>query len=164
MSPRHTRRERPQQRKVGEKCPVILPKCRLPLTFRDLLYAANRSEGRRAEDFFAFKNPTDSVGFEPANLGTKGQQATSRPPKPLFSVLRTHVKTGYWNSLFWWYECVQHCRELSLAALFVAMVICTNGQRVFIVKTFFESELFASAKNLQTFLLLWLTHSFYNWT
>ena len=40
------------------------------------------SEGRRAEDFFALKNPTASAGFEPANLGTKGQQATSRPPKP----------------------------------------------------------------------------------
>ena len=37
---------------------------------------------RRAEDFFALKNPTASVGFEPANLGTKGQYATSRPPKP----------------------------------------------------------------------------------
>ena len=41
------------------------------------------SEGRRAEDFFALKNPTASVGFEPANLDTKGQHATSRPPKPL---------------------------------------------------------------------------------
>ena len=41
------------------------------------------SEGRRAEDFFALKNPTFSAGFEPANLGTKGQHATSRPPKPL---------------------------------------------------------------------------------
>ena len=30
------------------------------------------SEGRRTEDFFALKNPTSSVGFEPANLGTKG--------------------------------------------------------------------------------------------
>ena len=32
--------------------------------------------------FFALKNPTASAGFEPANLGTKGQHATSRPPKP----------------------------------------------------------------------------------
>ena len=29
------------------------------------------------------KNPTASARFEPANLGTKGQHATSRPPKPL---------------------------------------------------------------------------------
>ena len=41
------------------------------------------SEVRRAEDFFALKNPTDSAGFQPVNLGTKGQHATSRPPKPL---------------------------------------------------------------------------------
>ena len=40
------------------------------------------SEGRRAEDFFALKNPTASTGFEPANLSTKGQHATPRPPKP----------------------------------------------------------------------------------
>jgi biopolymer transport protein ExbD len=33
--------------------------------------------------FFALKNPTASAGFEPANLGSKGQHATSRPPKPL---------------------------------------------------------------------------------
>ena len=39
------------------------------------------SEGRKAEDFFALKNPTASVGFEPVNLGTKGQHATSRTPK-----------------------------------------------------------------------------------
>ena len=32
-------------------------------------------EGRRAENFFALKNPTASAGFEPANLGTKGQHA-----------------------------------------------------------------------------------------
>jgi hypothetical protein len=33
--------------------------------------------------FFRTKNPTASAGFEPANLGTKGQHATSRPPKLL---------------------------------------------------------------------------------
>ena len=41
------------------------------VTFRDLLHAA-------------LKNPTVSAGYEPANLGTKGQHATSRPPKPLY--------------------------------------------------------------------------------
>jgi hypothetical protein len=38
--------------------------------------------------FFALKNPTASAGFEPANLGTKGQHATSRPPKPLCLTLQ----------------------------------------------------------------------------
>jgi hypothetical protein len=31
------------------------------------------SEGRHAEDFFALKNQMVSAGFEPANLGTRGQ-------------------------------------------------------------------------------------------
>jgi hypothetical protein len=47
-------------------------------TFKVLLHAANLrhgSEGRRAEDFFALKNPTASAGFEPANLGTKGHRS-----------------------------------------------------------------------------------------
>ena len=46
---------------------------------------------RRAEDFFALKNPTASVGFEPANFGTKGQHATTRPPKPLYQLPYSHV-------------------------------------------------------------------------
>ena len=33
--------------------------------------------------FSPLKNPTASAGFEPANLGTKGQHATPRPPKPV---------------------------------------------------------------------------------
>ena len=43
--------------------------------------------------FFVLKNPTASVGFEPANLGTKGQHATSRPPKPLLICICSHVLT-----------------------------------------------------------------------
>ena len=65
--------------------------------FRDLLHARKSttwdrrlyfpSEERRAEDFFALKNPTASAGFQPANLGTKGQHATPRPPKPLCKIM-----------------------------------------------------------------------------
>jgi hypothetical protein len=56
--------------------------CRKTTTWDPQLYFPY--EGRRAEDcFVALKNPTASAGFEPANLGTKGQHATSRPPKPL---------------------------------------------------------------------------------
>ena len=57
--------------------------CRKFTTWDRRLYF--HSEGRRAEDFFALKNPTASDWFEPANLGTKGQHATSRPPKPLWA-------------------------------------------------------------------------------
>ena len=62
-------------------------------TFRDLLHAVNLRHGTDGftsppkeavlRIFSALKNPTASVGFEPANLGTKGRHSTSRPPKPL---------------------------------------------------------------------------------
>ena len=63
------------------------------VSFRDLLHAVNLrhgtdgftsppKEGVLRIFFFALKNPTASVGIEPANFGTKGQHATSRPPKP----------------------------------------------------------------------------------
>ena len=55
--------------------------CRKSTTWDKRLYFP--PEGRRAEDFFALKNPTASARFEHANVGTKGQHATSRPPKPL---------------------------------------------------------------------------------
>ena len=73
-----------------ECCPAILPKRRLPLHLGIFCMAQTYDMGpmallplrtKRAEDFFALKNPT---GFEPANLGTKGQHATPRPPQPLF--------------------------------------------------------------------------------
>ena len=72
-----------------QRCPVvILPKFRLPRKFRDLLHAVNLRHGtdsftsppKEGWGFFRPKNPTASAGFEPANLGTKGQHATSRPP------------------------------------------------------------------------------------
>ena len=62
------------------------------VTLRDLLHAVNLRHGTDGftsptkegvlRVFFVLKNPTSSVGFEPANLGTKGQHGTSRPPKP----------------------------------------------------------------------------------
>jgi hypothetical protein len=53
------------------------------------------TEGGRAEDFFALKNPTASEGIEPGNLGTKGQHATPRIPKPLSStILWTILQQG----------------------------------------------------------------------
>ena len=78
-------------RNCGRECPVILPKWRLPRYFRDLLHVANLRHG--TDDFTSppkegvlrifspLKNPTALAGFEPANLGTKGQHATPRPPK-----------------------------------------------------------------------------------
>ena len=58
---------------------------------RDLLHAANLRHGTDGftsppkegvlRMFFALKNPTALAGFEPANLGTKDQHTTPRPPK-----------------------------------------------------------------------------------
>jgi len=65
----------------------------LPRNSRDLLHAANLRHGTDGftsppkegvlKIFSALKNPTAAAGFEPANLGTKSQHATSRPPKPI---------------------------------------------------------------------------------
>jgi len=104
------RHERPLAAESGtlrgrEMFRQISSRIRLPRNSRNLLHAANLrhgtdgftspSEGRRAEDFFALKNPTASAGFEPANLGTKGQHATSRPPKPTcISAVIKYLKTG----------------------------------------------------------------------
>ena len=71
-------------------------KFRLPLKFRDLLHAANLRHGtdgfpsppkEGALRIFRPKNPTALAGFEPANLGTKGQHATPRPPKQINCVV-----------------------------------------------------------------------------
>jgi hypothetical protein len=47
--------------------------CRKSMTRDKLLYFP--SEGRRAGDFYARKNPTASAGFEPPIMGTRGQHA-----------------------------------------------------------------------------------------
>ena len=69
-----------------ECCPVILLKWRLPRHLGILYVPQIYDMGptallplRRK----TLKYPTASAGFEPANLGTKGQHATSRPPKML---------------------------------------------------------------------------------
>ena len=88
---------------VGEKCPVILPK--LPIYALRLGFFLHAVKLRHGTDgftsppeegvqrifFFRPKNPTTSAGCEPANLGTKGQHATSRPPKPLDQVVTSTI-------------------------------------------------------------------------
>jgi hypothetical protein len=69
----------------------------LPRHFWVLLHAVKHDMGQTALlplrrkagwGFFRPKNPTALAGFEPANLGTKGQHTTSRPPKPLSLLIR----------------------------------------------------------------------------
>ena len=84
-------------------------KLRLPrIHFRVLLHAAKyatwekrlyfTSEGRRAEDFFALKNPTASAWFESAKLGIKGQHTTSRLLKPLLILVRHCFYTLFYGT------------------------------------------------------------------
>ena len=60
--------------------------CRKPTTWDRRLYFL--SEGRRAEDFFALKKSNGFGRVWTRELGTKGQHATSRPPKPPFRHLK----------------------------------------------------------------------------
>jgi hypothetical protein len=94
------RRERPLATEGGtrgrEMFRQISSRIRLPYNSKDLLHAANLRHGIDGftsppkegvlRIFFALKNPTASVGFEPANLSTKSQHATSRPPKPMVCI------------------------------------------------------------------------------
>ena len=77
------------------------------VTFRDLLHAANLRHATNGftslpkngvlRIFSPWKNLTASAGFEPANLGTKGQHATSRPPQQLINHLQC-TKWTKWKS------------------------------------------------------------------
>ena len=78
-----------------------------PIYFRVLLHAANIRHGTKGftslpkesvlRIFFTLKNPTTSAEFESANLCTKGQHVTYRPPKPFIQELRQHIN-GYFTS------------------------------------------------------------------
>ena len=75
------------------------------VTFRDLLHAVNLRHGTNGfislpkegvlRIFSTRKNRTASAGFEPANLGTKGQRSTSRPPKPLSSLKNLSTRNHF---------------------------------------------------------------------
>jgi hypothetical protein len=93
------RHERPLAAEDGtlrgrEMFQQIPSRIRFPRNSRDLLHAANLRHGTDGftsppkegvlRIFFALKNLTASAEFEPMNLGTKGQHAFSKPPKPLY--------------------------------------------------------------------------------
>jgi hypothetical protein len=73
---------------------------------------------------FRPKNPTASAGCEPANLGTKGQHATSRPPNSLYTPrLKRHlfITTKNIQSLSWSYNQVR----LYLGKPRINVTLCT---------------------------------------
>ena len=100
------RRERPLAAEGGtlrrrEMFRQISSRIRLPRNSRDLLHAANLRHGTDGfasppkegvlRIFSPLKIREASAGFEPANLGTKGQHATSRPPKPIYIYIYIYV-------------------------------------------------------------------------
>jgi hypothetical protein len=81
----------------------------LHVTFRDLLHALKLRHGTDGftsppkEGMLRFlrpKNPTASAGCEPANLGAKGQHATSRPRDDKYVVRSDYSGEGR-RGLFW---------------------------------------------------------------
>jgi hypothetical protein len=107
-------------------------KWRLPRHFWVLLHAVKYDMGQTAFlplrrkaccGFFRPKNPTASAGFEPANLSTKGQHVTSRPPKPLtagirsFNSRRNKVKNqgGRWASFI---SCCLYTTQIIVLKIF----------------------------------------------
>jgi len=101
-SPHVSPRESTQQQKVELWARNVREFCLnayLHVTFRDLLHAVKLRHGTDGFTsapkegklrIFCPKNLTASAGCEPANLGTKGQHATSRPPKLLAVSLGFH--------------------------------------------------------------------------
>jgi hypothetical protein len=84
-SPRMSPCESTQRRKVelwAQNFREFCLNADLHFIFRDLLHALKLRQGV-LRIFFHLKNPKASAVFEPANLGTKDQHATSRPTKPL---------------------------------------------------------------------------------
>ena len=78
---------------MGEKWPRILPKVSTSTSLLDSFTCRNLRHGT---DGFTSPPKEDalrifSAEFEPANLGTKGQHVTSRPPEPL----RTKITKSY---------------------------------------------------------------------
>jgi hypothetical protein len=106
-SSRVSPRESTQRRKVKLWARNVRKFCLnadLHVTFRDLLHAVMLRHGTDVFTsppkegvlrIFCPKNPTASAGCEPANLGTKGQYATSRPSKPLKNWLSILIISRY---------------------------------------------------------------------
>jgi hypothetical protein len=106
-SPRVSPRESTQRRKAelwARNVRKFCPNADLHVQFRDLLHAAKLRHGADGFTFhpkegvlriFCPKNPKASAGCEPANLGTKGQHAISRPPKPLLSKYNQYQSTMF---------------------------------------------------------------------
>jgi hypothetical protein len=136
--------------------------------------------------FSPWKNPTASAVFEPANLGTRGQHATSRPPKPLpswrgrgisyFSVTKLHFSTSHlstarfmsmkqtWKCLSTSSEWLANILPISFLDILpsisgVKSVYCRMGFEYFRLRWLFASKYISSIK-LKYFICLSVRKSF----
>jgi hypothetical protein len=108
------------------------------VAFRDLLHAVNLRHGTDGFTSPPKKGvlrifPTASAGFEPANLGTKGQHATSRPSKPHAGTLS--------SCIFWMFLCLQlsvkRCEhQWFWAVLYQTFTKCSHSSVVLNVRLF----------------------------
>jgi len=109
----------------------ISPRIRIPPNSRDLLHVANLRHGTDGftssptegvlRIFFALKNPTASVGFEPAKLGTKASTLTPRPSKLLFQLYPNKLQKKGWQYLFY----LRH-NVINFQKLPVTTIICSH--------------------------------------
>ena len=100
-SPRVSPRQSTQRSKVefwAKNVREVYLNADFHVTFRNFLHAVKLRHGT---DGFAsppkegvLRIFSASAGCKPANLGTKGQHATSRPPKPLKYCLNTRVNVS----------------------------------------------------------------------
>ena len=49
-----------------------------------------------SRSFTSWKNPSTSVGFEPANFGSRGEHVTPRPPRTTLHLVSIHYLTFFW--------------------------------------------------------------------
>ena len=95
--------------------------CRKSTTSDRRLYFP--SEGRRAEDFFS------PWKIQLANLGTKGQHATSRTPKPLTFIVTYWIRV--YNEDIITHYCIVRNRTFYITAFFqsyLALIFDLNSQ------------------------------------
>ena len=133
------------------------------VTVRDLLHAVNLRHGtkgfiflpREGVLFFALKNPTASAGFEPANLGTKGQHATSRPPKPLVLYCHHTHFIGYYGLASVSSGVIMHSPPCLFPIFFKIQLLSYHFERVY-----FETlQLSVVSPSPRKFPMQWQYHS-----
>ena len=77
-------------------------------SFEDIFKFKKKERVTCSQEFYVLKKkiPSTSVRFEPANLGSRGEHVTPRPPRPLeyirtsfmYSYIDEYIHTSYMNT------------------------------------------------------------------